>query len=179
MDRVGSIVVSLLCRLSAFDLYHCESVCVFGQSNPTTPVRWWWILATLLPLLLLILLINSKKFPPIVSALASLLFVALSVALFARDLFIAHLFVQGAITLWFFGVGLAAPIRVEGSSAERRLGEHDNSHLGCSVAICAVLLSAHEGCVGRGNTGHHYPILHERLPCKAKPDGRSTTCRRV
>jgi hypothetical protein len=44
-----------------------------------------------------------------------------SVAL--RDLFIAHLFVQGAITLWFFGVGLAALIRVEGSSA--RWSQHN------------------------------------------------------
>lgn len=80
------------------------------------PVRWWWVTAILLSLGALVFLTESKKFPPVVPAVASVLFVSFFVQDAIRELFIAQSFQQRSITLWLFGLGVVTLVELNARS---------------------------------------------------------------
>jgi len=64
----------------------------FSDVPTVLPSRWWWlwIVGGILALGVLVFVMESKRFPPIVSAISSLLLVLFFVQSAARDLFIAR-----------------------------------------------------------------------------------------
>ena len=74
--------------------------------------QWWGILIVVLFVAAFGFLINWKKYPR-VSAAASLLFVIINVVFSTRALFVEHVFMQSAIILWFFGVGIVALVEMK------------------------------------------------------------------
>ena len=70
-------------------------------------------MATLVFFGILIALREAKKIPASLSAIASALLVVFFLQYPVRSLLVAHRFEQGALALWFFGVGIATFLEVK------------------------------------------------------------------
>lgn len=75
------------------------------------PQHWLWLLATIIFVGFVIFLIVPKKSTRITSGIASVLLVLFCLQYSTRTLLIAHHFGPGAMTTWFFAVGMLALVK--------------------------------------------------------------------
>jgi len=110
----------------------------FGDSSEflaPPAVRWWWLIALIVFLGILVLLQDSKRIPPVVSAIASVLLVVFYVQASVRELF-EHRFGLSSVGLWFFVIGMATIIELK---VRPRSGDWEKTIF---VALGALLLFA-------------------------------------
>lgn len=93
---------------------------VFEFSAPDGPnlFSWWKLVIGLILFGLIVVAIHWKRLPAWISATASVAFAILAFQSTIRELLIAKHFDFGAITLWFFGVGIVIWIEMTTRSRE-------------------------------------------------------------
>jgi hypothetical protein len=103
--------------LPAAMLFKSSAATADTTTADTTPINWWLAAGISAFFVILIYLAMSKPkiVPPVVTAIASVLVVIFFIQYTVHEILVAH-FGCGVISLWFFGVGVAAQVDLNISS---------------------------------------------------------------